>query len=282
MQKQPTIFFGAASFVLPVIEFLQETYDLKLVVTTEKKNTDAVPTYCKQHSIPYIVVNTKQDLLAISEKLQSIQASFAVLANFGVIIQQTTIAIFPKGIVNIHPSLLPLYRGTTPAQTALILGAAITGVSIMLLDEKWDQGPILGQEKEVILANDTALTLYNRLFAKGSAVLEAVLPAYLSGELQPIEQDHTKATYTKMLTRGSGYIDSNKETSPVLFDRTIRAYYPWPGVWTKWQMKNGKEKIVKFLPNKIIQVEGKKSMSYKDFMNGYPEGRKFLEKLQLI
>jgi methionyl-tRNA formyltransferase len=280
--KQPTVFFGASSFVLPVIEFLNRDYDLKLVITTEMKSSDAVPKFCQENNIPFIQVNSPKELLNTKYQILHTESQFAILADFGLIVSQEIINMFPKGIINIHPSRLPQYRGPTPGQTAILLGDVRTGVSIILLDKEVDHGPLLGQEEEEILAHDTATSLYNRLFAKGVALLQVVLPAYLSGELKPIEQDHSKATFTKILTRESGYIDSDHPTSPGLLDRTIRAYYPWPGVWTKWHMENEKEKIVKFLPNKIIQVEGKKPMSYKDFMNGYPEGRKFLEKLQLI
>ena len=277
--KSPVIFFGASSFVLPVIEFLNKQYDLKLVVTTEMKPTDAVPKFCQENNIPFIQVNSTKELLTTSYQLQTTRSQFAVLANFGIIVKQETLDLFPKGIINIHPSRLPQYRGPTPGQTAILLGDVRTGVSIMLLDNDVDHGPILAMEQEKILPTDTSSSLYQRLFAKGVTLLEAVLPTYLTGELQPITQNHKDATYTKMLTRDSGFIDSTRPVATGLLDRTIRAYYPWPGVWTKWQMGNGKEKIVKFLPNKRIQVEGKKPLSYKDFINGYPEGKEFLKKI---
>lgn len=278
--KTPIVFFGSSQIVLPIIEFLHENYDLKLVVTTEKSPTDAVPAYCKGHNLPFISVTTKEELLNTKSQILDTKSPLAVCTYFGLIISQEIIDIFPKGIINIHPSRLPQYRGTTPGQTALILGDVKTAVSIMLLDPKMDHGPILSQEEEVILPTDTSVTLYERLFKKGLELLEAVIPVYLTGELKPVEQDHTKATFTKPLTRESGFLDSTKPISPHLVDRMIRAYYPWPGVWTTWQV-NDKEKVVKLLPGKKIQVEGKKPMSYRDFMNGYEEGKKFLEKLQL-
>lgn len=279
--KLPTIFFGASQFVLPIITFLKEHYDLTLVVTTEQKPTDAVPVYCREHNIPFVTASSPSQLNALKEQLAGYECQFAVLAYFGVIVSQSIIDLFPKGIVNIHPSRLPQYRGPTPVQTALLLGDVRTGVSIMLLDKEVDHGPVLAQEEEEIYSIDTAVSLYERLFPKGVQLLETVLPAYLSGELKPKEQEHSKATFTKTLTRDSGFIDMTKPISPVLIDQMIRAYYPWPGAWTKWQT-NGKEKIVKLLPNKLLQVEGKKPMSYRDFLNGYPDGRTFLEKLNLV
>lgn len=281
--KLPIIFFGSSQFVLPIIEFLNRDYDLKLVVTTEKNPEDAVPKYCSDNNITFISIQSFKEPIWQEWKLEieNWKLEIAVLAYFGLIIPQNLIDLFPKGIINIHPSRLPQYRGTTPGQTPIVLGDVRTGVSIMLLDREVDHGPILAIEDEKILTADTSTTLYKRLFSKGVELLEAVLPAYLSGQLKATEQDHKKATYTKPLTRKSGYIDCTKPISPVLLDRLIRAYHPWPGVWTLAKINN-QEVRIKFLPNKILQVEGKKPVKYKDFINGYPEGKEILEKLQLI
>lgn len=281
MNKQPTIFFGASQFVIPIIAFLKEEYDLKFVVTTETSPLDAVPTYCKKNNILCFPVTTLKSG-DIIQKLEDAHVTVAVLAYFGLIVPQKVIDIFPKGIINIHPSRLPQYRGTTPIQTALLLGDAMTGVSVMLLDSEVDHGPILGIEEAEILPNDTAVTLYERLFPQGAAMLRAILPAYLNGKLQPQEQDHAKATFTKPLTRDSGYFVDTRDQAPDLLDRMIRAYYPWPGVWTKCTTLPASKlqgKIVKFLPEKNVQVEGKKPMGYKDFLNGYPEAKDWLKKI---
>lgn len=266
-----TVFFGSSSYVIPVIEFLYKNCHLQLVVTTEKNPTDAIPKFCTEHEIPFLSVE-KLDEKTIAE-IKKINAPFAVLADFRLLIKQNILDLFPKGILNIHPSLLPQYRGPTPGVAALLDGKKETGVSIMLLDNKLDHGPLLGQETEAILPTDTSVSLYTRLFAKGAQLLEKVLPDYLDGKIKPIPQDETKATYSEYLTRESGCIDLK---NPLKIEQAIRAYFPWPGVWMKWN-----EKIVKLLPGKLIQVEGKKPVGYKDFVNGYPEGKQLLEKLGL-
>lgn len=288
--KQSTIFFGASSYVLPLITFLKEKYDLKLVVTTEQKSTDPVQNYCTIHNIPYITVTSTKELLATSYKLQATKAQFAVLADFRLLVKQDILAIFPKGIINIHPSLLPEYRGPTPGTTALLDGKKTTGVSLMLLDTQLDHGPLIGQVTEHILPSDTSVTLYTRLFHIGTQLLEEKLPKYLEGALSPTEQDHEKATYTDFLTRDSGYIDferierlSQLEIRNLKFEiaRKVRAYYPWPNVWTITAL-HGKQVRIKFLPEKKVQVEGKSPMLYKDFLNGYQEGKEILTKLGLL
>ena len=279
--KQPTIFFGSSIYTLPIIAFLQKQYDLKLVLTTEQKLTDAVPKYCKEHDILYESVTSLKENTIIIQKLQIIHAEFAILAYFGAIIPQSIITLFPKGIINIHPSRLPQYRGTTPGQTAILLGDIRTAVSIMLLDKEIDHGPLLGQEVENILPTDTAPRLYKRLFDKGVTLLAKILPIYLSGELLPKAQDHNKATYTKVLTRESGFLNDKLPVAPGLLERMVRAYDPWPGVWTRvTRLKDTvlTGKIVKFLPNDMIQVEGKKPVSYRDFRNGYKHADLWLSK----
>ncbi len=280
------VFFGSSKFVIPIIEGLQKSFDLKLVLTTEKNPIDAVPAYCIKNKIPYQSVKQFNNLpanalhrqvqagLTISA-ISGANAPVAVLADFGLIIPKDILNIFPKGIINIHPSLLPKYRGPTPVQTAILNGEKITGVSIIKLDEEVDHGPILAQEKEEILDTDTAESLYKRLFEKGGNLLLKVLPDYLNGNLNPTAQNHQEATFTTHLTRQSGFVDLKSleiRNLKLEIARKIRAYFPWPGVWTRLNLKTNdqKPKIIKFLPGNLIQVEGKKPMSYKDFKNGYP------------
>src|SRR6266581_4146753 len=136
-----TIFFGAGQHVIPIINFLHQNYDLKLVVTTEKGEKESVVGYYEQYKIPFLSVQTLKDT-SISQKLKAVNAPVSVLTYFGLIVPQSIIDIFPQGIVNIHPSLLPEYRGPTPGQTAILHGDKTTGVSIMLLDQEVDHGPI--------------------------------------------------------------------------------------------------------------------------------------------
>lgn len=151
----------------------------------------------------------------------------------------------------------------------------------MLLDEKVDHGPLLAQEKVTIEPTDTADTLYIRLFTIGSDLLAKSLRNYLDNSLTPQLQDDTQATYTKTLTKQDGFIDLASSPDPIKLQLMIHAFYPWPGVWTKMTLY-GKEKIVKLLPNNMLQVEGKKPMTAKDFLNGYPETKTILETCKLL
>ncbi len=290
-----TVFFGSSKYVLPTIQMLHAEFGLGLVVTTEKDSKDTVPSYAAENNIPFIsVANLKEEY--VTGKIRSIGAEVGVLGYFGRIVPQELLDIFPKGIVNIHPSLLPLYRGPTPVQTAILSGDTQTGTTIIVLDKEVDNGPMLVQKKAEILSTDTTDSLHTKLFNLGAELIKDVLPKYLNGGITPQQQDHTKATFTKHLSKSDGQIDINNPPDKDKLDRMIRAYYPWPNVWTRMNF-NGKEKIVKFLPTPLslrgesetndaaihskylIQVEGGKPMSIKDFLNGYPELGEVLQKV---
>ena len=271
------IFFGSSRYVVPVLEFLNNMHTVLLVVTTEQGSLEPVKFYCHTKKINCISVRKAGDLVANYE-IQRIKADMGIVADFGIIIPEQIINSFPKGMANIHPSILPKYRGPTPVQTAILNGDNITGVSIILLDKLMDHGPILAQKEEAIEPFDTAKTLYEKLFKQGALLLSQVLEKYEHNNITPKPQNETQATFTKFLTKEDGYINLTSND----IDRKIKAYFPWPGAWTKVKLSSTSgEKIVKLLPNNKVQVEGGKEMEYKDFINGYLQADKlFLDYLR--
>lgn len=268
------VFFGSGKYVLPILETIKNNFKLALVVTTERKPESPVPLYCKENEIPFISVSRKEDLLAVKKLAKG--ADIAFLANFRLVIPQSMLGDFKLGILNVHPSLLPKYRGATPGQTAILSGDTKTGVSLMKLDKEVDHGPLLGSVEEEIKSDDTTDSLYQRLFELGANLLGEKIDDYIKGTAELTPQNHDEASYTKLLSKEDGYFDLSSPPTPEILDLLIRAYYPWPGVWTKTKL-NGKMVIVKFLPGNRIQVEGKSPVEYRDFMNGYEEVSKSLE-----
>jgi len=222
------------------------------------------------------------------------KGNLGIVASYGKIISNEEILGFEYGILNLHPSLLPKYRGASPVQTAILNNEKETGITIIKIDEKVDHGPILAQVKEIILPTDTSETLYNRLFKIGADLLLQLLPDYLAGRAKLFPQDHTKATFTKRLTRDDGKIDWEKPADHN--ERFIRAMHPWPGAWTEIEMQSTKApkhqsseslplccseakriKILKaHLENSklvldMVQLEGKNPVTWKQFCEGYPE-----------
>lgn len=281
--KAKIVFFGSSKHVIPIIQALKSAksrFNLELVVTTEQSPADPVPHFCFKNKIDYLSVSDLSDPTLIFH-LSSLNSQIAVLGYFGLIIPKKVLDIFTKGIINIHPSLLPKYRGPTPVQTAILNGEKVTGVTLIKLDENVDHGPVLAAQREKIDSDDTADSLYKRLFKIGADLIYQNIKEYIKENLKPHQQDHSKATFTKLLHKNDGQIDIGNPPPKEKLDRMIRAFYPWPGAWTR-SMINGKSSIIKFLPEKKLQVEGKNPMSYKDFINGYKEGKEILSKLKLI
>lgn len=194
------------------------------------------------------------------------KADLAVVAAYGHILTKEQLDTPKFGCINVHPSFLPKYRGPSPIQTAILNGEKITGVTFIKMDEEIDHGPILYQETLDLSDMDNFHTLSKKMFLRSSEVLPKIIEDFISGKIVPKEQDHSKRSSTPHLTKEDGYFDINNPPSEDKLDKMIRAYYPWPGVWTRW---NGK--IVKFLPRGFIQMEGRKTISFKDFLNGYPD-----------
>lgn len=279
VNKTPIVFFGAGPYVVSVIETLNKNFELALIVTTETDPNSPILKFCKSNNIGFISISSFSSEI-VNGQLSMVNCQIAVLASFGLIIPDEIVNMFELGIINIHPSLLPKYRGPTPGQTAILNGETTTGVSIIKLDEQVDHGPILVQSEEKIEPDDTSESLYKRMFKLGAELIVRDLPKYIASELTLTEQDHSKATFTEHLSRESGFIDINNQSSIIKnqLNRKIRAYYPWPGVWFKAKL-NGVERTIKLLPEQKIQVEGKNIMQLSDFANGYPEGRPILSQL---
>jgi len=207
----------------------------------------------------------------IVSKLKTLGADLFIVASYSKILPKEVINIPFRGTIGVHPSLLPKYRGASPIQSVIIDGEKETGVSIYLLDEKMDHGPVLAQSKLPLaepgyrqLANSNYENLSNKLAELSGNMLTEILPKFLAGEITPQPQNHNEATFTKKFTSEDGFVDPDKD-DPILVERKIRALNPEPGVW----MRRNDGKRVKLLEADIrdnvlhftkIQVEGKKPM----------------------
>lgn len=216
----------------------------------------------------------KADHRIISRKFEDVKKmkpDLLITANFGKIIPEDVLRVPKHGCLNVHPSLLPKYRGATPLQAAILSGDKETGVTVILMDERVDHGPILSQKKTAIGPDETTEQLCQRLALLGAEALIDVIPDWIKGEKQLILQEEEKATYTRTLTRKDGEIDWQKH--PREIERQIRAFRPWPGSYTFY---NGKRlKILKagLEKDKLIieevQLEGKNPVSFADFLLGH-------------
>ncbi len=263
------VFFGTPEYVLPIVKILP---NLVAVVTQPPKEIgrkkfiirSAVDNWAYKHQVPVVY-----DLNKVPP------ADLGILAAYGKIIPELVIRNLKFGILNIHPSLLPKYRGASPIQAAILNGEGETGVTIIKIDKLVDHGPIISQFREEVLPTDTTLSLRARLFKRSAQVLSALIEPYLKGKIKPREQNHKEATYTKIVKKEDGFVDLKKD-NPVKVERMLRAYEGWPGIWT---LANGKRlKILKAhldighqsLIIDEVQLEGKNPVSWEEFKRGYP------------
>lgn len=266
------IFFGTPHFVVPVLEMLYKNHQVVGVVTAPDTKVGRkqimtptpVAKFADEHNIAVFKPKSlsKDNLKSL---IINLKADLFIVAAFGKIIPQSVLDIPKYGALNIHPSSLPRYRGPSPLQTAILKGDTQSAITIMKMDAEMDHGSIVKTEGFRLSEQDTFETLSTKAFLEAIPLLREIIPEFIHGTIPLQEQDHSKATYTKIITKDDGYFDINNPPSPESLDRMIRAYYSWPGVWTRW---NGK--IVKFLPKEAVQMEGKKPMLLKDFLNGYP------------
>ena len=194
------------------------------------------------------------------EKLGGVE--LAIVAAYNKIISTDIMDSLPAKFLGVHPSLLPKYRGPTPIQTALLNGERKTGVTLFLLDEKVDHGPILAQrELEFSIFFFQFSNLLKALANLSADLLIEILPKFTKGAIKPRPQNEAEATYTKKFSTEDALVDLEKD-DPVVIDRKIRALNPEPGVWTLQKGKRVKlleaELVDGVLKLKKIQVEGRK------------------------
>ncbi len=175
-----------------------------------------------------------------------------VVVAYGNILPPKVLQIAPLGVVNVHASLLPKYRGAAPIQRSLLNGERVTGITIMQMDEGMDTGPILSQKALAIGIDDTAASLHDQLAELGGDLLIKTLDKLKQGTVQSIPQGETIASYAPKLKKEEGKIDWHQPAWEV--HNLIRALYPWPGAYFEWpRKKNGQIIKLQIYPGKIGQ-----------------------------
>jgi methionyl-tRNA formyltransferase len=242
-KTSPTIiFFGnerlatSVSTTAPVLtSLIAAGYNVAAVVVnyqpaqsrSSKQRQLQVTTVANQHKIPVL---SPLKLTEIASQLKSYNATAGVLLAYGKIIPQSIIDIFPRGIINIHPSLLPLHRGSTPIESVILNGERQTGVSLMTLAKQMDAGPVYAQSHLNLTGHETKQELYDELITQGVDLLNQYLPHILDSNLQPTFQDESKATYDDRITKADGQIDWTNSAQQI--ERQVRAYDEWPKSYT--------------------------------------------------
>ncbi|MEO5950451.1 MAG: methionyl-tRNA formyltransferase [Candidatus Saccharimonadales bacterium] len=232
------LFFGNERLVsglkttnVPILKgLIDHGYDIKAVISHHSDGNSRnnrkleVAEVAAAHNIPVLLPDRPTD---IADQIASYGAHAAILVAYGRIIPQSIIDLFPLGIINIHPSLLPQYRGPTPIESAIINGDSKTGVSIMQLSAGMDSGPVYGQTEVLLTGHETKFELYNTIAFKSATLLFSLLPHILDESLVPTPQKNTNASYSQLLQKSDGQLDPSLLTA-VQADRHVRAYLGFP------------------------------------------------------
>lgn len=303
IKKMNIIFMGTPQFAVPVLQaLLSSDYRVAAVCTQPDKPggrkrqliLSPVKAVAVDNRIPLIQPRTFKSPEAV-EELARFRADLIVVAAFGLILPPEVLSLPEFGCLNVHPSLLPRHRGPSPVASAILSGDEVSGVSIMLMDEGMDTGPVLSRREMPVFAEDTAGSLTAKLAQLGAALLVDTLPQWLDRQVEPRPQDESKASYSKLLTSEDGKLDWHLPAAEIC--RKVRAYNPWPGCYTHWQGRRLKihqavplgdvkqggigEVVAVPSPSRVgvltaegilelrqVQLDGKQEMSIAEFIRG--------------
>lgn len=232
--KQSIIFFGSGPLALESLKFLETSFSVEAVITKPRPahHRGAVPVleYCDERGLTVYSPATKRELSALFAQ-QRFASTYGVVIDYGIIIDQDVIDSFSLGIINSHFSLLPEWRGADPITFALLSGQPETGVSLMRINDKMDEGPLLAQAVVPIGPADDARSLTTALLEVSNQLLAEILPLYEAGQIQVAPQSNTiaqttKPSYSRKLTKQDGILDWYKPAEQL--EREVRAYIEWP------------------------------------------------------
>jgi methionyl-tRNA formyltransferase len=293
------IFLGSPEFALPSLRSLVDTCNVVGVVTQPDRpagrgrglKSPPVKLLALELALPIIQPDNIHNSTSMAQ-LSAWGADIIVVAAFGQILKNEVLELTKFGCINVHASLLPRWRGAAPINAAILHGDKETGITLMKMDEGLDTGPIISQQAIPISRRDDAGALSEKLAELGGEVLVNTLPRFVSGEITPIAQDDSLATYAPMLKKEDGLLEFSQTTEQLAMK--VRAYSPWPGTFMIWGGKTlkihkahisdgdsgkpGQTTRQGNLPGVIctdgilildeIQPAGKKRMSGQVFLNG--------------
>ncbi|OGE30406.1 methionyl-tRNA formyltransferase [Candidatus Daviesbacteria bacterium RIFCSPHIGHO2_01_FULL_44_29] len=289
MKNRKIVFFGTPDFVITVLDALHRHFTIVGVITTpdaplgrkQKLTPSPIKERALQLNLPVFTPQKLDDELI--RELTTVNCELIVVASYGKIIPQSLLDVPSQGAINIHPSLLPKYRGATPVPAVILNGETETGISFIQIDSQMDHGPVIYQEKFRLTGQETSQSLLKEIWQKAAELAPQIISDFTGGKIEPRLQDHAIASYCNLMSKEGGYFEIDNPPAPEVLDRMIRGYFPWPTAWTRW-----KGKIVKLLPdtvnpdiigvncgprtvNYLVQLEGKNPIPLKDFLNGYPD-----------
>ena len=259
--KIKIVFLGTPEFGAIILRKLAKTnYKPVLAITSSDKpkgrkrtlTPPPVKLIAQKYNIP---IWQTDKISSLKPQISKLRPDLIIVASYGQIIPKEVLKIPKYRSLNVHPSLLPRWRGPSPIQFTILKGDKKTGVTIILMDEKIDHGPIIAQEElEIKNPKINYLELHDQLANLGADLLIKTIPDWISGKIKTKEQSKKGITYSKILEKEDGKIDWRKSAEEI--ERQIRAFYPWPGTYT--EIENGKPKLLKILKADVLPIKTKK------------------------
>ncbi len=313
-KKIKILFIGTSDFGIPTLNTLNRMKDYtilgcvtapdKPVGRKQKLTASPIKTWAKKHKIPVIQPERIKDPVSV-EKVQKLAPDMILVSAYGQIIPKEIFQPPRLGAINIHPSLLPQWRGASPIQYAILSGDKKTGVTLIQMDEQLDHGPIVSRQELSLQGNEYFEDLYLELQKLSQGIIKKTLPFLRDKKIDPAPQNESEATYSKILKREDGKLIWSRTAEEL--ERQIRAFHQWPESFTGWgkaENETVKIKITKasvetsetieqkdlsygqvfvtpekklavetgkgYLIIEKLKLEGKKEITAQEFLNGYP------------
>lgn len=255
------VFFGTPDFARDFLEALHQDEQINICAVVAQPDKPvgrkqlltppATKVFAEENNIPVLQPEKLKDPVVL-EELEKFNADVFVIVAYGKIIPQNILDIPKLGNVNVHPSKLPKYRGPSPLQAVIEAGDKETAISIMLIDDKMDHGPLLAQKTLLLDEQETPETLRTKVVKIGAPLLVSTLKDFIAGKIIAQDQDHEKATFCKLLEKENGQIDWQKTAEQI--ERQVRAYDPWPGTYTEIGTENS-DQIQKLKIHEAVLID---------------------------
>jgi methionyl-tRNA formyltransferase len=278
---------GTPAFAVPALRVLVDAaYDIVTVVTQPDRpagrsgqpRPSPVKTLSLQHNLPIWQPAGLRDPDAM-DRIRELAPDVIIVAAYGEIVKEEVLSLPPRGCLNVHASLLPRHRGPAPVAAAIRAGDSETGISLMLMDEGVDSGPVLAQAVVPLDGGERRGALTALLAEVGAGLLERILPAWLAGEITPQPQDEAKATYNRLLRKEDGKIEWSWPARRI--ERMMRAHDPWPGIYSFLRGRRMRIWQASVRPGAVQHAPGTLLVEGEDLLVATGEGCMVLEELQL-
>ncbi len=264
MDKLKIILLGTQKFAYSQFKKIIKKYKKNIKGIITKKGKNKIKYLAKKNKINLFQIKNKEEIILLfKNKLIKLNINLIIIVEFGIILPKFIIKIPKLGCYNIHPSLLPKWRGPSPIQYSILYGDKITGITIIKINEKIDEGEIIFQKKCNILKNDNYNSLYNKLIKLSKKIINKIIKNIYLNKIIKIKQNNNNISYTYKIKKNDGEIKWGNSANKI--NRQIKAFYKWPKTFFYyknnivfiWKIKINKKNTKKYKIGEIVDYNKK-------------------------